>query len=95
MIFPGRLLQGAAHLEADLDAVVAVFGEFTPRPAAHFKESKEACRLLRLPRAAAAQLAGALGSVAGAGPALAAAGVRVLNAQQASCVLGRRLDLAA
>ena len=74
---------------------MAVFGEFTPRTAAHFKESKEACRLLRLPRDHAAHLAAALGTVAGAAPALAAAGVKVLAAQQAGCVLGRRLDLAA
>lgn len=86
--------QGAAQLDADLAAMSAVFGEYTSRPAAHFRESREACRLLSLPWSAAAQLAAALEAQPRAAKQLLAPhGVKALNAEQASVVLGQRLDL--
>lgn len=36
--------QGSRQFDADVSALAAVFGEYTSRPAAHFKETKEACR---------------------------------------------------
>lgn len=36
--------QGACLFEADVGAIVAVFGLWSANPAAHFKESLEACR---------------------------------------------------
>ena len=57
---PSCLPQGARQLAADVDAVVAVFGEHTSRPAAHFKETREACRLLALPLADTVELLVAL-----------------------------------
>ena len=97
-------MQGAAQLQADVSSVVAVFGEHTSRPAAHFKETREACRLLTLSLPEAVLLAAALGAAAGragsggggaeaARAALAGAGIKVLSEEQAACVLGQRLDL--
>lgn len=87
-------MQGAAQLDADLAAMAAVFGEYTSRPAAHFRESREACRLLSLPWSAATQLAAALEAQPRAAKQLLAPhGVKALNAEQASVVLGQRLDL--
>jgi hypothetical protein len=83
---------GALQAEADCAALQRVFAGCTARPAAHFKESREACRLLLLDPGAAAQLAAALGE--GRGEALAGSGVRALNAEQAASVLAQRLDLA-
>lgn len=89
-----QTVQGAAQLDADLAAMAAVFGEYTSRPAAHFRESREACRLLSLPWSAAAQLAAALEAQPRAAKQLLAPhGVKALNAEQASLVLGQRLDL--
>lgn len=98
--------QGALQLGVDVDAAVAVFGEHTSRPAAHFKETKEACRLLALPLSQAADLVSLLtaarssaaarnDAAAAAKAALAAAGAKVLTAEQAACVLGQRLDIIA
>lgn len=83
---------GAAHFEVDLDSVVAVFGRCTSRPAAHFKESKEACKLLLL---AANDAAAAWRGLQGreAAGVLGAVGIRSLNAEQTASVLGRRADL--
>ena len=89
-------VQGACQLDADLAAMSAIFGEFTSRPAAHFKESHEAVRLLGLPHAQAVQLLAALQSAAAAQPAresLTPLGVKVLNAEQAAVVLQQRLDV--
>lgn len=86
--------QGACQLEADLAALVGVFVEYTPRPATHLREAREAGRLLLLPRADALALLSALHSAGtAAADALRAAGVRSLNAEQAVCVLAQRLDL--
>lgn len=88
--------QGASQLDADLSAVSAVFGEYTSRPAAHFKESREACRLLGLPCADALGLLGELDSVPReAKQVLAPHGVKSLNAEQAGVVLCQRLDVLA
>jgi hypothetical protein len=86
--------QGAAQLDADLAAMAAVFGEYTSRPAAHLKESKEACRLLTMPHDAAVELLAALGAQpAAAKQLLAPHGVKALNAEQAAVVLMQRLDV--
>lgn len=86
--------QGALQAAADCDALVAVFVRCTSRPAAHFKESKEACKLLLMPSSEATQLLSTLVHEArGAGEVLVAHGVRALNAEQAASVLARRLDL--
>lgn len=86
--------QGAAQLDADLSAVAAVFGEYTSRPAAHFKESREACRLLALPWHAALGLLRQLESQPRqAKQLLAPHGVKALNAEQAGVVLMQRLDI--
>jgi hypothetical protein len=37
-------LQGTRQLDADVSALAAVFGQYTSRPGAHFKETKEACK---------------------------------------------------
>lgn len=92
-VLPTRV-QGAAQLDADLAAMSVVFGEYTSRSVAHFQESREACRLLGLPWAAAAQLLGALeADPRAAKQLLAPHGVKALNAEQAAVVLGQRLDL--
>ena len=87
-------LQGAAQLHADLAAMAAIFGAYTGRPAAHFKESKEAVRLLTMPHGAAVQLLSALeAQPRGAKQLLAPHGVKQLNAEQAAVVLLQRLDV--
>eukprot|EP00887_Chlorella_sp_A99_P002654 scaffold6.g2654.t1 len=60
--------QGALQLGVDVDAAVAVFGEHTSRPAAHFKETKEACRLLALPLSQAADLVSLLTAARSSAP---------------------------
>ncbi|KAL4457702.1 hypothetical protein ABPG75_012567 [Micractinium tetrahymenae] len=88
--------QGAAQLDADLSAVSSIFGEYTSRPAAHFKESREACRLLGLPCRAALGLLGQLESAPReAKRVLAPHGVKSLNAEQVGVVLCQRLDVLA
>ncbi len=37
-------VQGTRQLDADISALAAVFGQYTSRPGAHFKETKEACK---------------------------------------------------
>jgi hypothetical protein len=93
------LLQGAEQLACDCDVLLAVFGQFTARPAAHFKEMGDACKLLRVGTDDALQL---LKSIKRRGQgsevavrALQAIGVRTLNAEQAAVVLTQRLDLVA
>ncbi|EFN58829.1 hypothetical protein CHLNCDRAFT_140664 [Chlorella variabilis] len=87
-------LGGAAQLDADLAAMAAIFGAYTGRPAAHFKESKEAVRLLTMPHGAAVQLLSALeAQPRGAKQLLAPHGVKQLNAEQAAVVLLQRLDV--
>lgn len=72
----------------------AVFGEYTSRPAAHFKESREACRLLSLPCADALGLLSELdGAPRDAKRVLAPHGIKSLNAEQAGVVLCQRLDV--
>ncbi len=87
-------VQGAAQLDADLAAMAAIFGAYTGRPAAHFKESKEAVRLLMVPHDAAMQLLSALEAQPRAAKQLLAPhGVKQLNAEQAAVVLLQRLDV--
>ena len=88
-------MQGACQLDADLAAMSAIFGEYTSRPAAHFKESQEACRLLGLPHAQAVQLLAVLQTAAAQPPreSLTPLGVKCLNAEQAAVVLQQRLDV--
>lgn len=89
-----RHSQGAAQLDADLSAISAVFGEYTGHPAAHFRESREACRLLGLPHVQAVALLRALEAQPRAAKALLAPhGVKALNAEQAAVVLLQRLDV--
>ena len=72
----------------------AIFGEYTSRPTAHFKESREACRLLQLPWAVAARLLAALEAQPRAAKELLAPhAVKALNAEQAAVVLLQRLDI--
>ena len=86
--------EGAVQLEYDLDALIGVFGGCTARPAAHFKESKEACKLLKLGQEEAAGLYAALyNGGAEAQAAVVAAGFKALNAEQAASVLMHRADL--
>lgn len=92
-VLPARA-QGAAQLDADLSAIQAVFGEYTSRPAAHFRECREAARLLGLPLSEAGGLLAALEAQPRAAKALLAPhGVKALNAEQAAVVLLQRLDL--
>jgi RAD50-interacting protein 1 len=85
-------MQGAEQLNYDVDALIGVFGACTSRPAAHFKESKEACKLLMMKKEEAQIV---LAAVHGAGgpEALVAAGIKALNAEQVGSVLARREDL--
>uniref|UniRef100_A0A061SJF9 Uncharacterized protein n=1 Tax=Tetraselmis sp. GSL018 TaxID=582737 RepID=A0A061SJF9_9CHLO len=87
--------EGAERFAADCKAIVSVFKPFAPRPGAHFKELREACKLLLLGEDEAEALEAALdgGEAGGEGPAgmLRALGIRCLNADQAECVLGQRL----
>ncbi|GAB4820726.1 hypothetical protein N2152v2_007772 [Parachlorella kessleri] len=86
--------QGTRQLDADVTALAAVFAHYTSRPGAHFKETKEACRLLLLPRQEAAAVLTALQRQPGAAKeVLRPRGIKLLNADQAATVLGQRLDL--
>ena len=88
--------EGASQLDYDVDALIGVFSGCTSRPAAHFKESKEACLLLSIESGSAAQLMAALQSGGGGGggaDALASFGIKALNGEQATSVLYRRIDL--
>lgn len=40
------LIQGAQQLEADVSGVCNVFQAYTPKPAAHFRESTESAKIL-------------------------------------------------
>ena len=81
-------------MEYDLDALIGVFGGCNARPAAHFKESKEACNLLKLGQEEAAGLYATLyNGGAEAQAAVVAAGFKALNAEQAASVLIHRADL--
>jgi hypothetical protein len=87
--------QGAEQLNYDVDALIGVFGTCTSRPAAHFKESKEACTLLKLKKEEAQML---MAAVHGGGgeekqEALVSVGIKALNADQVGSVLARRVDL--
>jgi hypothetical protein len=84
--------QGAEQLNYDVDALIGVFGACTSRPAAHFKESKEACKLLMMSREEAQMLLAAVHS-GGGHEALVAAGMKALNTEQVGSVLARRVDL--
>lgn len=82
--------QGLQQLSTDVDAVAALFGSFTRRPLAHFRELDEARRLLLLPPAEAAGLQAALQQEQGgqqARQALAAINCTRLNDVQAMAVL--------
>ncbi|KAL4536055.1 hypothetical protein Ndes2526A_g05602 [Nannochloris sp. 'desiccata'] len=86
--------QGAEQLNYDVDALIGVFGACTSRPAAHFKESKEACTLLKLKTEEAQMLmAAAHGGAAVGQEALVSAGIKALNVDQVRSVLARKVDL--
>lgn len=57
---------GAAQFAADVGALAAAFGPYTAKPAAYFRELKEACALLRLPPPAHKRLVGRLLAAAAA-----------------------------
>jgi hypothetical protein len=82
--------QGAEQLSYDVDALIGVFAACTSRPAAHFKESKEACKLLKMKKEEAQML---LAAVHSGGGWQDAAGIKALNAEQVGSVLARRVDL--
>uniref|UniRef100_A0A1D1ZRM1 RAD50-interacting protein 1 n=2 Tax=Auxenochlorella protothecoides TaxID=3075 RepID=A0A1D1ZRM1_AUXPR len=84
--------QGAWLFHADIGALTSIFGEWTANPDAHFKETREACRLLTLPRHEAGDLLAKLGGQ-GSRKGEPLATLSALNAQQALCVLGQRLDI--
>lgn len=80
--------KGAQQLSADVDAVATLFGSFTRRPLAHFRELDEARRLLLLPPEEAASLQGSLVQGGQQGrQALARVGCSRLNEVQAMAVL--------
>ena len=88
------VLQGAQQLQTDYNALVAVFQPYTLRPAAHLRELAEACMLLNLNADQAAALTQGLASMQqpDAVVQLKNIGVARLTAEQAQCVLDRRLD---
>ncbi|KAK9861218.1 hypothetical protein WJX84_003647 [Apatococcus fuscideae] len=86
--------EGAEQFAADCQALQEGFRRWTPRPGAHFRELAEACALLRMQPAAAADLLRSLHSQAaderGSCPALTSLQVSRLSRDQALCVLGQR-----
>lgn len=56
------MLQGAQQFAGDCQALQECFRRWTPRPGAHFRELAEACGLLNLEHAAAAELSSQLQS---------------------------------
>ncbi|KAK9853117.1 hypothetical protein WJX84_011625 [Apatococcus fuscideae] len=89
--------EGAEQFAGDCQALQAAFRRWTPRPGAHFRELTEACALLSMEPAAAAQLVASLHSQPaderGSCPALTTLQVARLSRDQALCVLERRIDL--
>lgn len=76
-----------------MDAVATLFGSFTRRPLAHFRELDEARRLLLLPPAEVAALQGALMQGGDHGrQALRGAGCTRLNEVQVMAVLAAGVE---
>ncbi|KAK9817674.1 hypothetical protein WJX72_000495 [[Myrmecia] bisecta] len=86
--------EGARQFAVDCNALIAIFQPYTPRPAAHFRELKEATLLLVLPEQEAHAAANALHDAqheAEIMSLLKQLGVTRLTREQALCVLAQRL----
>eukprot|EP00951_Prasinocladus_malaysianus_P015119 scaffold115746_cov25-Prasinocladus_malaysianus.AAC.2 len=90
---------GARQFSTDVDAIVAVFRPYTPRPGSHFRELREACTLLLLDEESLAEVEdllldateGKTSSVEEARAKLNALGVLNLSIEQAESVLAQRV----
>ena len=83
---------GARQFSTDVEATLQVFKGVTSRPAPHFKETLDACRLLLLPANDAAALLQEVRQ-GGSSDVSSRYNVRFLNQEQALAVLNRRVDL--
>ncbi len=86
------MLQGAQQLSADVAAVCSVFHAYTPKPAAHFRESTESAKVLAANESTAEE--GTLQLHANPsviGPAFKALGIVRLTPMQTAQLLAQRV----
>lgn len=85
-------IDGAHQFSTDVDAILKIFNGVTLRPAAHFKEVLDGCRILMLPAPMASNFSKQIAEgVDQSLEALHELGIRSLNVEQARTILNQRV----